>query len=351
MHRPDSTRRPALLLLVGLIALSACQTTPPPPEVTRESLQQALHEHRYREALTMLDTRLLQDPDQPELSQQREDIIKASREYREQTLAEAQRLAGQEQWRDAQGLLESTGGHLIHPGPLVALRESLHQQEAQRLRQRLSEWWQAQARALLDSATLDSTLTGYTLPEAGQTLELRQALKADLSERLTEVGNTYAEQGDWSRAQRALHLAHQLQPDQPAPEALGQAQQVLARARQRAEQQQTQRQRERSESLMAAYRESGSLKDLLAIREYLRSAPNNHLTALRDEVETLCRERYTKDMATGDALYARGEYQAAYAIWQELKPLAPDNVELNKKLERTRRVLNNLRALDATSSE
>ena len=50
-------------------------------------------------------------------------------------------------------------------------------------------------------------------------------------------------------------------------------------------------------------------------------------------------------MNTGEALYARGQYKEAYRIWKQVAPLYPNDEELNKKLERSRRVLTNLRSL------
>ncbi|QJX02232.1 hypothetical protein HML84_09740 [Alcanivorax sp. IO_7] len=40
------------------------------------------------------------------------------------------------------------------------------------------------------------------------------------------------------------------------------------------------------------------------------------------------------------------EYQAAHRLWREVAPLDPDNPELLKKLERSRKVLDNLRSLE-----
>ena len=55
---------------------------------------------------------------------------------------------------------------------------------------------------------------------------------------------------------------------------------------------------------------------------------------------------FARTMAQGEALYAKGEYRAAHQLWQRVAPLDPENVELQKKLERSERVIRNLESLN-----
>ena len=85
---------------------------------------------------------------------------------------------------------------------------------------------------------------------------------------------------------------------------------------------------------------------MLAARHFLSQHQGNPVLAgHRERLEQWARRRFAEEMNTGEALYARGQYREAYRIWKQVAPLYPDNEELNKKLERSRRVLANLRSL------
>jgi tetratricopeptide (TPR) repeat protein len=97
---------------------------------------------------------------------------------------------------------------------------------------------------------------------------------------------------------------------------------------------------------MARYQRNGQLDSLLAARSFLNKHQNNPALADHQKrLEQWARRRFSEEMNTGEALYARGQYREAYRIWKQVAPLYPDNEELNKKLERSRRVLANLRSL------
>ena len=97
---------------------------------------------------------------------------------------------------------------------------------------------------------------------------------------------------------------------------------------------------------MSRYQRNGQLQSLLAARAFLNRHPGNPaLASHRKQLEQWCRRRFAEEMNTGEALYARGQYREAYRIWKQVAPLYPDNEELNKKLERSKRVLTNLRSL------
>ena len=160
------------------------------------------------------------------------------------------------------------------------------------------------------------------------------------------IGNTYADSGQWPQALETLETAQRLAPDDPAPEVLTQARRVLHSARDRARDARDRAHLEEGQALVEQYRASGRLEDLLAARAYLLQHQGPRLDDLRDRVHSWSRRRFQRAMERGEALYAEGEYQAAHRLWREVAPLAPDNPELLKKLERSRKVLDNLRSLE-----
>ena len=154
------------------------------------------------------------------------------------------------------------------------------------------------------------------------------------------------EAGGERRFYDLLRSAHQLAPQTKPSPVLAQAQQVLNNEEQRARAKRNLALQTEAEQRMSRYQRNGQLQSLLAARAFLNRHPGNPaLASHRKRLEQWCRRRFAEEMNTGEALYARGQYREAYRIWKQVAPLYPDDEELNKKLERSRRVLANLRNL------
>ena len=111
----------------------------------------ALQEHRYRDALDIIDRTDQSHPQYGLLTEQRQGVLQASREYRQERLALARDLSAREDWGQAYQLLEDTGDRVAEPEPVNSLLAQLREREARALRERLNQWYLAQAKALLDS--------------------------------------------------------------------------------------------------------------------------------------------------------------------------------------------------------
>ncbi|MBL7252309.1 hypothetical protein ACLD02_18725 [Alloalcanivorax sp. C16-2] len=336
---------PRLTALAGAVLLSGCAALSSFNDPA-DRVGDALKAQDYRRALAVIDEADEGHPRHALLMEQREGVLQASREYRDQALDQARALAEREQWQEVHQVLRQARERVVDPEPVTELMEQLDDQREARLRALLSRDYLAEARALLSTPDLDQALLPYQDPRARQARQRRMALREELHRELLAMGNDYAEAGRWPQALEALETAHRLAPDTAAPEALGKARQVLHSARDRARDARDRAHRKEAEALVEGYRESGRLDDLLAARAFLLQHQDPQLDALRDRVESWSRQRFQRAMARGEALYAEGDYQAANRLWRSVAPLDPDNPELLKKLERSRKVLNNLRSLE-----
>ncbi len=345
MHPPKRRVWRTAPTLGTTLLLSGCLSFAPFSDPA-DRVADALREQHYQAALAVIERT---DEDHPQyglLTEQRRGILQASEEYRQDKLARARGLSEQENWHEAYALLEDTRDRVVEPAPVDAMLEQLHDREKRLLRARLNQWYLAQARALLDTTRLDEELAHHRDRRAVRILHQRARLREQVSDGLTELGDAYADQALWHQALVSLEMAQRLTPERTQPESLQRARKTLDSARDRARDARQQARYEHAETLVLRYQESGRLEDLLAARTYLAQHDDPHLDNLREQVTHWSRDRFARTMAKGEALYAQGEYRAAHQLWQRVAPLDPDNVELQKKLERSERVIRNLESLN-----
>jgi tetratricopeptide (TPR) repeat protein len=310
-----------------------------------DRVSDALREHRYRDALAIIDRTDQDHPQYGLLTEQRRGVLQASREYRQERLALARDLSAREDWGQAYQLLEDTGDRVAEPEPVNDVLAQLREREAGALRERLNQWYLAQAKALLDTDELDRALAHHDDRRATKILGQRARLRQQVSDGLTELGDAYADQALWRQALVSLEMAQRLTPDRSQPASLKRARKTLDSARDRARDARQETRYQHAETLISRYQQSGRLEDLLAARTYLAQHDDAYLDTMRKQVKRWSQDRFARAMAQGEALYAKGEYRAAHQLWQRVAPLDPENLELQKKLERSERVIRNLESL------
>tara|TARA_Y100001934_G_scaffold282181_1_gene394782 strand:- start:1378 stop:2388 length:1011 start_codon:yes stop_codon:yes gene_type:complete len=328
--------------LAVAILLGGCATFGDP----ERRVSAALADDNYARAAAIIENTSPNHSQYALLQEQYPGILLASNQYRQRLTLEAEAMSRQQQWAQAHTLLETHRDKVIDPSALDELITALNSLEERQLNLLLAERRRAQARALQDSADLADKLSGFHLPRAKK--EQRQLAEERLfvAEDLTRLGEYFAQRQQWHLARDLLSDAHRLTPQQPPSPQLAKAQQILNDASQRTRARQNRALQTEAEQLMARYQRSGQLDALLTARHFLNQHQDNPALANhRKRLEQWARRRFAEEMNTGEALYARGQYREAYRIWKQVAPLYPDNEELNKKLERSRRVLANLRTL------
>ncbi len=336
---------PAALSLGAVLILPGCASLMSLSDPA-DRVGDALQAHRYRDALAIIDRT---DPSHPQyglLTEQRRGVLQASQEYRQKKLALARDLSAREDWRQAYQLLEDTSDRVAEPEPADALLGQLHEREARALRARLNQWYLAQAKALLETGQLDQELAHHDDRRAVRILDQRARLRQQVSDGLTELGDAYADQALWRQALVSLEMAQRLTPERSQPASLKRARKTLDSARDRARDARQETRYQHAETLVSRYQQTGRLEDLLAARTYLAQHDGGYLDTMREQVKRWSRDRFTRTMAQGEALYAKGEYRAAHQLWQRVAPLDPENLELQKKLERSERVIRNMESLN-----
>ena len=331
--------------LLLMLTLTACQTLRP-SEDPLTTLDTALAAGDYGAAWRVMQQ---QGDDAPEALQARiDDARDTIVRFERDSIRTAQRHAGNGDWQQALGTLDQALRQWPYGEPLRRARSELDQQQIASLVGLRTELFADEAQWLRSQRTALEKLARYADPSARMLSARLTQREAEVLEELVTLGEWHAGQGNWRLTRQALRGAALLDDQHAAHPALTKAESHLSSANQRARENRSETLREEARDRLARYRTSQSVPDLVSARHYIREhRQRGHLEAEHETVERLCRERVSRDNAEGDARYARGDYAGAYQLWREVAPLAPEDADLAKKLDRTRRVLDSLEQLKA----
>ncbi|KAF0807211.1 hypothetical protein A167_03013 [Alcanivorax sp. S71-1-4] len=333
--------------LLLILTLTACQLRP--PEDPLATLDAALAAEDYGTAWRVMQR---QGDDAPEALQTR---MRSAREaiiqFERDSIRRAQRQAGDGDWQQALGTLDQAIRQWPYGEPLRRARSELDQQQLTSLVALRTELFADEAQWLHSQRVALDKLAHYADPSARALSARLTEREADVRDELVALGEWHAGQQNWRLTRKALRAAASLDEQYASHPALAQAESRLSSASQRAREHRSETLREEARTRLARYRTSQAVPDLVSARHYIREhRQRGHLEAEHETVERLCRERFVRDNAEGDARYARGDYVGAYQLWQAVAPLMPEDTELAKKLDRTRRVMESLEQLKAGSS-
>lgn len=334
----------ASTLIALALATSACLHRPVAPPTVAD-VETALRQGDYA-----LAWQLAHDPAAaPDIAALQPQLRERQAQAEQAALRRARQQASQGQWLAALQTVDQGLAHWPHSEALYHARQELDQQQLAALVALRTELFASEAGWLQGLQTLPARLALFSDPTA-------QAMAADLARRreaameeLLALGEWHAAHDQWRQARTALRAAASLDAAHRQHPALVRAERHLADANQRARDNRAEALREQARERLARYRRSEALEDLIAARQFIQTHRRDAaLNAEHETVERLCRERISREVAAGDALYARGEYQQAHEAWRKIAPLASDDAELEKKIARTRRVLESLQELKAS---
>lgn len=285
-------------------------------------------------------------PQYDAVSALRDPVLNDINAFETAEIQRARQLAGAGRWHEAFEVLDAARARWQKSGKLDAAYVALEKREAvlfNRLRTELlldeASWLHARLGTLEQLETLNRR-------DASDISGALQRRRAELVDTLTELGNAFAEQEDWVRTRDLLSAAQRLSGSDEVPAALATARKQVSlevNRHRRAREEQVQ---SKAVSLLEAYDRSDSLADLLAARDFIsNNNQNGQLDQYASRLEAICQQRYQLGIQEGDALYAEGRYEDAFQTWERITGIYPGDAELEKKMERARKVLSNLKAL------
>lgn len=336
-----------LLPLLLIIALSGCARLAlmgsEDPLADMKAAQQAGDFQRALYFAKHLDP---EHPDYEAVQKALPSLHSAIREFELRSIRKAEAAAAREEWATAYDILEHAMTQWRATAPLLNAHRGIRKAEDQRRREILGTLLLSEARWRIARDARAAQLQSLTDRGSQRRYREWQRRNREVAEKLARLTDFFAEQGDWDRVRDYLASARALVPDSGREELLDKARQELAEAAREYRMSRHRQQLEEARTLLERYRSTSRLQDLLAVRKFLsQHQGNDALAAMKRTVEELTEERFQRDVKRGEALYASGQYQQAYEVWKGIAPLAPDDMELRKKLERAEKVLSKLKSL------
>ena len=338
-------------ILLGLLSGCARLTLMTTDDLATE-IDQAIESGDYRLANYLITHTAPDHPQAEQVNARAEPLRESIARFQQKTRAEALEYASQQDWHSALQTLRQAERSLPRQDEVIpAAREELADSELRSFESVESSILLDEARWLLRHQDNAEQLQAYTLREARQLAGSLDRRQETLASRLLELADRPCDSNQWQRCHDLLSVWQALSGSQQADPRLQTAATNLASAANRKRQQQVQQLRREAEKLRQRYQESGELADLLSLRQYVDSN-NRHgaLDELARDTARLCVQRFDEGLRQGEALYAKGDYQQALDAWRDIQPLFPNNSELEKKLARVHRVLDNLKRLGSDNS-
>lgn len=182
--------------------------------------------------------------------------------------------------------------------------------------------------------------------------------RAKTAAELHRYGEMALERQDYYLARRCLSLANRLDGDEAIKEDLKHADRRIARLRQRVagRQQPAVGSAPELESAAATFDElleNGRLRRARQLLQTMqRDYPDSERVGRRAaRLQARLQEHVAEAIERGKALYSEGKVEQALGVWKQVRPLAPDNVELLSSISRAEKVLQNLRVLSAEQKD
>ncbi|MDF1780922.1 MAG: hypothetical protein P1U67_06455 [Alcanivoracaceae bacterium] len=345
-----SRKSATLLSLILLVSLQGCaRLTLMTSKNVAAEIAQATANGDYNKAWYYLDNIRESNPQYEQVDALREKLAADTETFEKERANEAQSLASSGRWTEAFKVLDDARKQWRQSKTLEDADNNLRQRETLLFNRLRTDLLVDEARWL---ANKQATVQQLATLERGDAAEISETLtqrRQQLIDTLTELGNSFAEQEDWVRTRDLLTAARLLSGSKDTPPALAQAQQQLSREAHRNRRAREQQIQSKALTLLDTYENSRSLADLLSARDYIVS--NNgtgQLDQYASRLEAICQKRFQQGLSDGDALYAQGRYQDAFTTWENVAQIYPGDNELEKKMDRARKVLSNLKALSGS---
>ena len=300
----------------------------------------------YARALDIVNRLPEQHPQYQTLSAQKPAVLHEIEQLQQRRIREADDLANSGRWREAFAVFEELDKSWRGSELVAKARRELEQRQQLRLQQLSADLMVSEARWIQTRTASIEQLDTLVESRARDMVRQVKDRQASLVREMTQLGHFFAERKDWARSRDLLDGARLLAGATEKDPKLVEAERHLASAASRQVRAASQRTRQRGDELIERYRKTKSIHDLIAARDYLqKNNRDGSLDEIATRLESLSRERFRAGLRQGDTLYASGNYAGAEKTWKEVAPLYPGDNELAGKMERVRKVLENLQSL------
>jgi tetratricopeptide (TPR) repeat protein len=346
-----------LCALALLLALGGCATLDPFGTDTEHRVVELADAGEYGKALAALDRLISRDPDNRALQTYRSELERRASQFEQSILIEAAAYLRVEDWAGARERYDHGVAVLPESEALIAARDAFETERQHHLRTLRTRLLLARAHALIRERPMYEEIHRVS-PGSIRARQQYQRAERDAREmavELLELGETALADDDPLLAVEALTLAHALSP---APESAARLEEAESAQHSRLQELRVQTPEtgadngwnEQDHALLERYHTALRADNMALARPLLdalvsRHPDNESLRVQRAVLGRIIGIQVSAGLEQGLRLYTEGRIREALEIWRPLRALAPDNRELEARVERAERVLERLETL------
>ncbi len=344
--------------VLSAVLLTACSSLSPSPVDRVAKVDALIAEQQFLEAVDQIVKSKPSDDNYQQLIDRLPVIEAQSERYVEAVLEKTGALQEDDQWQKAK---ETFTDALDRLPKQTELREKLAAQYEVMLENR--DKYIANQRL-----RLNVRLGRYLLQEGNYLEKIHEANPSSLSNsweysgykrKRREIGRFLAEAGEdalsrkkYYSARSYLELSQELLPDEQTQMTLEKANEKIAAFKTLEKQEQE----DNYQQLLYRFQTLRAAEDFSVAKEVLDTLleikpDNKQLLAEQSALNSAIALEVDQAVLEGEARYSTGEVHEALIIWKHAIALAPENVELQQRIERAERFLENYQSLQQASDE
>jgi tetratricopeptide (TPR) repeat protein len=346
-----------LCTLALFLVLGGCATLEPLTTDTEHRVVELTESGEYGKALSALDRLIARDPDNKALQTYRGELERRAARFEQAILIEAAGCLRVEDWAGARERYDHGVSVLPESEALIAARAAFETERQHHLRALRTRLLLARAHALIRERPMYEEIHRVSPGSIRARHQYQRAERdaREMSVELFELGETALGADDPLLAVEALTLAHALSP---APESAARLEEAESARQSRLREFRVQTPEtgtgngwtEQDHALLERYHAALRADDMALARPLLdalasRHPENESLRVQRAVLTRIIDIQVSAGLEQGLRLYAEGRIREALEIWRPLRALAPNNRELEARVERAERVLERLETL------
>lgn len=342
------------LAIVSLcLFLNACSLLTQMSQEPIERVESLLEQEEYQRALNLIDQLKPEDPEYDSLQKQRPEIKKQASEFEQKMLQEARNYQSLGEWGKALYSFEHGLQKLPDSQPLNEALKTFYEARNTYIEDLEFQLLISKGQCLPNHTPILEQLANADPKNSQYRRAAEQNLKevSQVTEDLTQCGQTALASREYHLARKCLQLAYTLSPTEEIQESLNQAEQALAQIAQKKEQKAQIIKAKNTEKIISAFEESFEQSDYAAAKVYLQTLakedPNHpQLNQLKQSLDAAITQKVKELTEQGQQFYSLGEYEKAFDTWRKGLNLEPNNSTLLIHIERVQRVLDSLKRLN-----
>lgn len=314
-----------------------------------EKLQHLLDQQEYQLALNLIDKQTTTS----ELKKQRSQVLKRQQKAIQSTLKSKQQLVKKRQWQQAFQLLNTALAKSPDSSQLKkALANTLHQQQSYIKQQRLALALEQANNLSRTKPIINKLLNADPKLRYYQKQQQQDISNADYNfQLLMSAANETAQKKQWAKARTFIRAAQSLKHSEELQKLAFTVDKALAKASKNHRNRSRNKQHQYILHLideLALSKKQGewqkSQQTIEALNSFKSLPPTQQ--ALVDQAKTEIAAHIQHLIEQGQHHYTRGQLEKAITNWQQSLDLAPENSDIQQRLQRAKRFKTNIDQLE-----